>query len=61
MFTRFLTPSLSLSVHHNVQASKNNAPPPDWCVVSGDMVHSDALLSSDRDLEGVPKKHRYLT
>ena len=34
-------------------------PPPDWLQIGGEMVHSDALLCSDKDLTNVPKRHRW--
>ena len=41
-----------------LKISKPAITPPDWNQVCGDMIHSDALLSSGRPLDAVPRRHR---
>ena len=40
------------------QPPKAAIPPPDWVQVAGEMIHSEALLCSGKNLSGVPKRHR---
>ena len=42
------------------QISKPAITPPEWNQVCGEMIHSDAFLSSGRPLDGVPRRHRYV-